>query len=160
MQVVRCRKATPHQPRLVGSVSDFFQQRRHTRRYGSWFFDTTRAHPHCEMKRQVWIQLPSADPRSVELGVCGILKRCLYGTRDAGKELELLFCSVMVDELGFVVGRWSPCMHRHESKDMQAYSYGDSFVAKASREDGQDFQEQLKLHMWAKLEGVLVPNRR
>eukprot|EP00971_Amphidinium_carterae_P250137 4965476-Amphidinium_carterae.1 len=54
------------------------------------FLDITRAHPHCHMKRRVWVTLPAEDPRSSEEGICGILRRCLYGTRDAGREFELL----------------------------------------------------------------------
>ena len=91
--------------------------------------------------------------------MCGILRRCLYGTRDAGKEFELFSRRVMVDELGFEAGLWNPCVYRHTSKDMQAYIYGDNFVAKCSRDDGRDFHERLKQHMWVKLEGVLGPNR-
>ena len=36
------------------------------------FFDITRAHPHCTMRRQVWVELPAEDPRSKEEGVCGL----------------------------------------------------------------------------------------
>ena len=34
------------------------------------FIDTTRAHPRCSVRRQVWVQLPQDDPRSTEEGVC------------------------------------------------------------------------------------------
>eukprot|EP00971_Amphidinium_carterae_P344148 6484362-Amphidinium_carterae.1 len=72
------------------------------------FIDITRAHPHCEMKRDLWIQLPREDPRSQEDGICGKLLRSLYGTRDAGQNFELLVQEVMVSRLAFKQGVWTP----------------------------------------------------
>eukprot|EP00971_Amphidinium_carterae_P259324 5145561-Amphidinium_carterae.1 len=43
------------------------------------FIDITRAHPHCVMKRDLWIQLPREDPMSQTPGVCGKLLRSLHG---------------------------------------------------------------------------------
>eukprot|EP00971_Amphidinium_carterae_P332456 6466627-Amphidinium_carterae.2 len=63
------------------------------------FIDITRAHPHCVMKRDLWIQLPHEDPRSKEPGVCGKLLRSLYGTRDAGQKFELLLQETMVGKM-------------------------------------------------------------
>ena len=38
---------------------------------------------------------------------------------------------------------------------MQAYVYGANFVINGVRRELCDFFEQLKVHMWAKIEGVL-----
>ena len=67
------------------------------------FIDITRAHPHCSMRRQVWVQLPQEDPRSAEEGVCGLLLRSLYGLRDAGMNFKQLTRLVM-DKIGFTYG--------------------------------------------------------
>eukprot|EP00971_Amphidinium_carterae_P101983 2018866-Amphidinium_carterae.2 len=48
------------------------------------FLDITRAHPHCAVSRDLYIALPMEDPWSQTGLHCGKLKRCLYGTRDAG----------------------------------------------------------------------------
>eukprot|EP00971_Amphidinium_carterae_P252959 5021916-Amphidinium_carterae.1 len=48
------------------------------------FLDITRAHPHCVVSRDLYIALPLEDPWSQTRQYCGKLKRCLYGTRDAG----------------------------------------------------------------------------
>ena len=61
---------------------------------------STRAHPHCTMLRQVWVQLPAEDPRSEEEGVCCLLLRSIYRLRDAGTNFEQLTRQVM-DKLGF-----------------------------------------------------------
>ena len=46
------------------------------------FIDITRAHPHCTIRRQVWVQFPAEDPRSTEEGVCSLLLRSIHGLRD------------------------------------------------------------------------------
>ena len=42
--------------------------------------------------------------------------------------------------------------------NMQAYVYGDNFVIKGVRRELHDFFQQLKVHVWAKSEGVLGPD--
>ena len=121
------------------------------------FIDITRAHPHCSMRRQVWVHLPQEDPRSTEEGVCGLLVRSICGLRDAGMHFGELTRQVM-DKLGFTCGLWSPCVYIHHEQNMQAYGYGDNFVIKGARRDPHDFCEQLKGHMWARNEGVLGPD--
>ena len=86
------------------------------------FIDITRTHPHCTMRRQVWVQLLAEDPRSEEEGVCS-----LYGLRDAGMNFDQLTRQVM-DKLGFTCGLWTPCVFVHREKNMQAYVYVDNFV--------------------------------
>ena len=70
---------------------------------------------------------------------------------------EQLTCQVM-DKIGFTCGLWTPCVFVHREKNMQAYVYGDNFVIKGVRRELFDFFEQLKVHMWAKSEGVLGPD--
>eukprot|EP00971_Amphidinium_carterae_P000222 4733-Amphidinium_carterae.2 len=64
------------------------------------FIDITRAHPHCHVTRELYIALPSEDPASTSGKSCGRLKRCLYGTRDAGRSFELFVYEVMTERLG------------------------------------------------------------
>ena len=52
------------------------------------FLDISRAHPHCRIRRLVYIRLPEEDPRSVDKDLCGRLNMALYGTRDAGQNFE------------------------------------------------------------------------
>eukprot|EP00959_Pyramimonas_sp_CCMP1952_P216753 4532901-Pyramimonas_sp.AAC.1 len=54
------------------------------------FIDITRAHPHCKMRRKVWVVLPPEDPEAAEPGARGLLERSLCGLRDAGQSFELL----------------------------------------------------------------------
>ena len=121
------------------------------------FIDITRAHPHCDMRREVWVDLPREDPRSVEEGVCAKLLKSLYGLRDAGLSFELFTRGVM-EQLGFACGVWSQCVYHNAERNMQAYIYGDNFVIKGSWKNLYQFFEDLKVHMWAKNEGVLGPD--
>eukprot|EP00971_Amphidinium_carterae_P180882 3588138-Amphidinium_carterae.1 len=68
------------------------------------FIDITRAHPHCHVQRELYIALPREDPASADGKSCGRLKRCLYGTRDAGRSFELFVYEVMTERLGFKGG--------------------------------------------------------
>ena len=65
--------------------------------------DITRAHPHCTIRREVWIALHAEDPRASEDGTCGFLLRSLYGLRDAGQGFELFLADTMVKHVGFQV---------------------------------------------------------
>ena len=110
-------------------------------------------HTRITMRRQMWVELLVEDPRREEEGVCGPLLRSIYGLRDAGMNFEQLTRQV-VDKLGFTCGLWALCVFVHREKNMQAYVYGDNFVIEGVREL-HDFFEQLKVHVWAKSEGVL-----
>ena len=122
------------------------------------FLDITRAHPHCPMRRKVWIALPAEDPRAQEPGVCGFLERSLYGLRDAGQSFELFVTETMTEKLDFEAGAWSPCLFTSKSRNLLAYVYGDNFVLKGVRANLYKFFEDLKTYMWAKNEGVLGPS--
>ena len=121
------------------------------------FIDITRAHPHCTTRRQVWVQLLAEDPRGEEEGVCGLPLRSIYGLRGAGMNFEQLTRQVM-DKLGFTCGLWTPCVFVNCENNMQAFVYGDNFVIEGVRRELYDFFEQLKVHLWAKSEGVLGPD--
>ncbi|CAK0839184.1 unnamed protein product [Prorocentrum cordatum] len=110
------------------------------------FLDMTRAHPHCEMKRKLWVKLPSEDPRSADPNARGLLVRCLYGCRDAGQNFELLVRETLEGKMGFSCG-------------LAAYVYGDNFVLKGSRTDNLEFYRELQKYMRVKLEGMLGPNK-
>ncbi|CAK0877935.1 unnamed protein product [Prorocentrum cordatum] len=123
------------------------------------FLVVTRAHPHCEMKRKLWVKLPAEDPRSADPSVCGLLVRCLYGCCDAGQNFELLVRETLEGKMGFSCGVWYPCIYRRGDGKLAAYVYGDNFALKGSRADNLEFYRELQKCAWAKLEGVLGPNK-
>ena len=73
------------------------------------FLDISRAHPHCEIKRTLYIRLPEEDPMSQEIGTCGLLRMALYGTRDAGQNFELTTAETVIGA-GCDQSAFSPCV--------------------------------------------------
>ena len=95
------------------------------------FLDISRAHPHCEIKRVVYIRLPEEDPRSSEEGVCGTLLMALYGTRDAGQNFELTTTEIL-QQGGCQQSAFSPCVYAHVEKRLGLFHHGDDFVIDTS----------------------------
>ncbi|CAK0811159.1 unnamed protein product, partial [Prorocentrum cordatum] len=99
------------------------------------FLGVARAHPHCEMKRKLWVKLPQA------------------------RTSQLLVCETLEGKMGFACGVWCPCIYRSGDGKLVAYVYGDIFVLKGSRSDNLEFHRELQKHMWVKLECMLGPNK-
>ena len=77
-------------------------------------------------KRSMYIRLP--PEMGMGKGVMGKLKRCIYGTRDAGAIWEATFTQTLLD-LGFVQGKASPCTVRHPGWGVVVVVHGDGFTA-------------------------------
>ncbi|CAK0882798.1 unnamed protein product, partial [Prorocentrum cordatum] len=116
------------------------------------FLDISRAHPHCEIKRTVYIKLPEEDPMSQEIGACGLLRMALYGTRDAGQNFELATAETVIGA-GCDQSAFSPCVSCH--KDL--FHHGDDFVLEGSRDGTESICEALKTKFIVKDRGVLGP---
>ena len=93
------------------------------------FLDVNKAHVNCIPKRSMYIKLP--PEMGLGKGTVGRLKRCIYGTRDAGAIWESTFTQVLLD-LGFTQGTASPCIFRHAKWDVVLAVPGDDFTALGS----------------------------
>ena len=71
--------------------------------------DVSRAHFHSPPRRKVYVDLCEED--SVE-GMCALLLKSMYGTRDAASNWEGFYTAVMVKG-GFRSGSYSPCLFWH-----------------------------------------------
>ena len=120
------------------------------------FLDISRAHPHCEIKRVVYIRLPEEDPRSTEEGICGKLLMALYGTRDAGQNFELTTAQVL-KQGGCEQSAFSPCVYNHEEKRLGLFHHGDDFVISGARDESAWVTDQLSTKFIVKDRGVLGP---
>ncbi|CAK0792782.1 unnamed protein product, partial [Prorocentrum cordatum] len=96
--------------------------------------DISRARPHCEIKRTVYIKLPEEDPMSQEIGTRGLLRMALYGTRDAGQNFELT-----------------------TAETVSFFHHDDDFVLEGSRGGTESICEALKTKFIVKDRGVLGP---
>ena len=83
--------------------------------------DARKAHLHAFAERHLYVVLPP------EVRVPGMLRRSLYGTRDALARWEA-FLSKQLEDKGFVRGLASPCCYWHSSKDLSCVVHGHDFV--------------------------------
>ncbi|CAK0826820.1 unnamed protein product [Prorocentrum cordatum] len=120
------------------------------------FLDISRAHPHCEIKRAVYIKLPEEDPMSQEIGTCGLLRMALYGTRDAGQNFELTTAETVIGA-GCDQSAFSPCAYCHKDLQVSFFHHGDDFVLEGSRDGTESICEALKTKFIVKDRGVLGP---
>ena len=88
-------------------------------------FDISRAHMYGVAQRKVYVDLPEGDK---EEGMCGILNRSLYGTRDAShiwqSDYVNHFCG---PSGGYKQGVSSTAVFLNEEQDAQGMVHGDDF---------------------------------
>ena len=94
--------------------------------------------------RNIYIELPSRDPRSGG-AVVGQLQRALYGTRDApqlwGEEVRRVMLL-----LGFRPSALQPSVYVHDEKQMMVVVHVDDFLVSGIEGDLVWFANQLKQH--------------
>ena len=101
------------------------------------FVDIKKAYFNGIPKRKLYLFLPRelGTPKSI-----AHLKRCVYGTRDAGMSWEET-CSQALLDLGFRRGLASPCCFYNNKLQVSVVIHGDDFTAIGPRE-GLDAYEQ------------------
>ena len=113
--------------------------------------DAKKAHLHAVPDREIFVDLP---PERRQPGMCGRLKRCLYGTRDAPARWEAFLAAELVG-MGFIQGRASACCYRHATLDVQAMVHGDDFVFVATDADLDTIEGLMKKSFLTKVVGRL-----
>ena len=93
--------------------------------------DVKKAYFFADAVREVYVELP-AEERGDGSEV-GLLKKSLYGTRDAALNWANAYSRVLVDKLGFRKGASSPCSFWHEGRGLRLAVHGDDFVVEGSR---------------------------
>ena len=94
--------------------------------------EVRRAYFYARARRRVYIELPEGDGGGPGSRQCGLLRKSLYGTRDAAQNWE---CELG----GFLEGRGqaSTCLYSEEVRGISASVHGDDVTVKASREDAE-----------------------
>ena len=98
--------------------------------------DVRRAYFYAKARRSVYIELPEGDGGGPRSRQCGLLRRSLYGTRDAAQNWE---CELggFLEEIGLRRGQASICLYSEEARGISASVRGDDVTVKASREDAE-----------------------
>ena len=85
-------------------------------------------------------KIHESDPVYVELppeidapeGSCALLRRHMYGTRRAADGWQTEYSSALID-LGFSQGVSSPCVFRHDERQIMVSVHGDDFTCSGAR---------------------------
>ena len=116
--------ATPPLEAVRLLVSKFAQRVQGNRKLKLGFLDITKAYFHAKPQRDVYVRVPKE--LGLPAGTLGRLKRCCYGTRDAGARWEnarlMLSCSLVSRE----------DVHALKSLDMNSDEWISSFMAMIS----------------------------
>jgi hypothetical protein len=113
--------------------------------------DARKAHLHAMAERAVCVALP---PEIKEPGKCALLKRCLYGTRDAPARWEAFLASEL-EKMGFLRGKASPCCFHHPQWDLRCVVHGDDFVFAGGDDDLAWVQSEMDKRFLVKVIGKL-----
>ena len=89
--------------------------------------------------------------------MCGMLKKSLYGTRDAASNWTDEYTRVLIDKLKFVKGESSPCSFHHPTRNIKVVVHGDDFVSEGKKSELIWFDTELKKSFELKTE-VLGPD--
>ena len=79
------------------------------------FIDIKKAYFHAKSRRKVFVNLPKEDQ---DEGMCGMLMKSVYGTRDAAQNWEIEYAEFMVNA-GFTRGMAVPCIFNHATRDLR-----------------------------------------
>ena len=101
--------------------------------------DARKPHLHALAERELFVELPAEIRRP---GVCGRLRRCLYGTRDA-PALWGKFVRKSLTEMGFTPGAASSCLYSHSQRDLALVVHGDDFTIAGAVADLEWVHEEL-----------------
>ena len=116
--------------------------------------DIKKAHAHPKAPGDIYIDLP---PEDAAPGMCAKLVHMLYGHRQAGAIWEQFYADIMVQKLGFVQGKSSPCLFSRADKLVRVFVHGDDFVVCARRSATFWFKDAIGEHMLCKDRGTIGP---
>ena len=119
------------------------------------FLDIKKAHFWADARRRILVELPMETGVDTEKYV-GLLKKSLYGTRDAPANWEATILRVMT-LLGFVQGRSNSCLYFHPGRQIQVEVHGDDFTGLGSKDHLEWFATELGKHWTIEVRGYLGP---
>ena len=86
----------------------------------------------------------------------GLLRKSLYGTRDAPANWEATILRVMT-QLGFVRGRSNSCLYFHPLREIRVEVHGDDFTGLGAKPELEWFSAELGKHWTVEVRGYLGP---
>ena len=117
--------------------------------------DIKKAHFWADARRRLLIELPAETGVDTSKYV-GLLRKSLYGTRDAPANWEATILRVMT-QLGFVRGRSNSCLYFHPSREIRVEVHGDDFTGLGAKPELEWFSAELGKHWTVEVRGYLGP---
>ena len=117
--------------------------------------DVRRAHFYSKARREIHVELPSEA--GVDKSKVGRLIQMMYGCRDAGVCWEFTIAELLINGLGFMQGRSSPCIYFHRVRKLRVWVHGDDFVPMGSISDVRWFESELRKAWTITNRGILGP---
>ena len=115
--------------------------------------DISCAFLYADAVRQIFIELPSSDPRAGDPNVVGRLKKALYGTRDAPQLWQQTLTKVLV-KMGFEGSRLQPGVFVHKTREIMMVTHVDDFLIGGPPEDLLWLRAELKKNF--EISGVMM----
>ena len=112
-----------------------------------------RAYFHATARRKVYVELP---PEDHQVGMCGKLRKAMYGTRDAAQNWEHAYMEFL-ENTGFSSGIATPCVFHNRDRDIRAVVHGDDFTVLASENQLDWFRGEIAKRFEVKFRGRLGP---
>ena len=119
-------------------------------------YGVSRARIHSPAKRTMCVRTLSED-EGIKSGIAKV-RKAMYGSKDAAACWDE-FAEQTMRKLGYVPGKYNPCLYYNASQNAVAFRHGDDFVVLASREEQRRFLEEANKLMILKLTGILGPSR-
>ena len=118
------------------------------------FIDVKKAHFWSPARRRLLVELPPEAGYSHDK--VGLLRKSLYGTRDAPANWEAAIKEVML-KIGFVQAKSNSCLYYHEEGQIRIEVHGDDFTAVGPKSRLQWFADSLKNFWTIDIRGILGP---
>ena len=105
--------------------------------------DAPRAHFHAKAQRPVLIRLPVEDRMGTDAGKVGLMKKSMYGTRDAASNWERDW-QENIKKWGFQLGLSSKNLFHHKENQVSGLTHGDDFVLTGPTKRLTEFENEMK----------------
>ena len=117
------------------------------------FLDVKKAHFWSPVRRRLLVELPPEAGEGRDK--VGLLKRSLYGTRDAPSNWEKAIKDAL-EGLGFKQGQSNPCLYFHQEKSLRLNVHGDDFTVVGSYEELKWLETELGKVWTVETRGILA----
>ena len=111
--------------------------------YRTMLLDFKRAFLYGDVEREIFIHLPEEDSRRNGGQRVGVLRKAMYGTRDAPAVWQRLVRRVMV-ELGFEFSRTAACVYVHRARGLRVVAHVDDFLVTGPKAELVELRRQLQ----------------